>query len=389
MNTRLQVEHPVTELVTGVDLVAWQIRLARGERLTVEPARALEPVGHAIECRIYAEDPDARFMPAPGRITDIRAPSGPGIRDDSGVAPGFEVPIFYDSMISKLAAWGESRGQALARMRRALAEYQIGGIRTTIPFFRWLLDTEDFTAARFDTTTLDAELASREGRPFLEPTRGRRSHGGARSRRRCLHPREPSGSRAWCSCRAQPVDEHSEARGHALRADMSSTFEIEIAGRVHTVSVERVDDGHRFRLKMDGVEHLIDAMEYGKGAWSIIAPGTGASTQAVIRPGDGADTLVEIGSVAVPLVVNGRRARRRADHGGPDGEQRILAPMPGKVLRVLVAPGDQVSARQPLVVVEAMKMENELSARRAGQVREVAVQPGASVEAGRLLIIVA
>ena len=170
---------------------------------------------------------------------------------------------------------------------------------------------------------------------------------------------------------------------------MSSTFEIEIAGRVHTVSVERVDDGHRFRLKMDGVEHLIDAMEYGKGAWSIIAPGTGASTQAVIRPGDGADTLVEIGSVAVPLVVNGRRARRRADHGGPDGEQRILASMPGKVLRVLVAPGDQVSARQPLVVVEAMKMENELSARRAGQVREVAVQPGASVEAGRLLIIVA
>ena len=171
MNTRLQVEHPVTELVTGVDLVAWQIRLARGERLTVEPARALEPVGHAIECRIYAEDPDAGFMPAPGRITDIRAPSGPGIRDDSGVAPGFEVPIFYDSMISKLAAWGESRGQALARMRRALAEYEIGGIRTTIPFFRWLLDTEDFTAARFDTTTLDAELASREGRPFLEPTR--------------------------------------------------------------------------------------------------------------------------------------------------------------------------------------------------------------------------
>jgi acetyl-CoA carboxylase biotin carboxylase subunit len=170
MNTRLQVEHPVTELVTGVDLVEWQIRIARGERLTIDPMHVLVPAGHAIECRIYAEDPDARFMPAPGRIADLRPPSGPGIRDDSGVAAGFEVPICYDSMISKLAAWGETRTQAIARMRRALSEYEIRGIKTTIPFFQWLLETADFADARFDTTTLDAELAAREGRPFLEPS---------------------------------------------------------------------------------------------------------------------------------------------------------------------------------------------------------------------------
>jgi acetyl-CoA carboxylase biotin carboxylase subunit len=168
MNTRLQVEHPITEMVTGLDLVAWQIRIARGERLTIDPAAAVTPRGHAIECRVYAEDPDAKFMPSPGLIEHLRAPSGPGIRDDSGVASGFEVPIFYDSMISKLVAWGDDRTQAIARMERALSEYEIRGIKTTIPFFRWLLATEDFRAARFDTTSLDRELATRAGRPFTE-----------------------------------------------------------------------------------------------------------------------------------------------------------------------------------------------------------------------------
>jgi acetyl-CoA carboxylase biotin carboxylase subunit len=167
MNTRLQVEHPVTEMVTGLDLVAWQIRIARGEKLTIDPVRAVTPNGHAIECRVYAEDPDARFMPSPGLIQSVRPPSGPGIRDDSGVAAGFEVPIFYDSMISKLVAWGDSRDQAIARMKRALSEYEIRGIKTTIPFFQWLLDTDDFRAARCDTTMLDRELAGRAGRPFV------------------------------------------------------------------------------------------------------------------------------------------------------------------------------------------------------------------------------
>src|SRR5688500_2701386 len=139
MNTRLQVEHPVTEMVTGVDLVEWQIRIARGERLTIDPAAAVTPRGHAIECRIYAEDPDAGFMPSPGRITGLRVPDGPGIRDDSGAEAGGDVPIFYDPLISKLAVWGTERPQAIARMQRALDEYVVRGIRTSIPFFRWIL----------------------------------------------------------------------------------------------------------------------------------------------------------------------------------------------------------------------------------------------------------
>ncbi len=168
MNTRLQVEHPVTEMVTGVDLVAWQIRLARGEPLTIDPAVLLTPCGHAIECRIYAEDPDTGFMPSPGRITGLRVPQGPGVRDDSGTYEGGEVPIDYDPLISKLIMWGESRPHALARMRRALAEYDLRGVKTTIPFFRWVLDDEDFVAARVDTGFIDRKLSARNGQPFRE-----------------------------------------------------------------------------------------------------------------------------------------------------------------------------------------------------------------------------
>ncbi|MEQ1871172.1 MAG: acetyl-CoA carboxylase biotin carboxylase subunit, partial [Vicinamibacterales bacterium] len=144
MNTRLQVEHPITEMVTGIDLVRWQIRIARGEKLTLDPERLLTPVGHAIECRIYAEDPDRAFLPSPGRILQLRAPAGPGIRDDSGATAGLEVPIFYDPMISKLIAWAEDRPSTIARMRRALQEYVIVGIKTTVPFFNWLLVQPEF-----------------------------------------------------------------------------------------------------------------------------------------------------------------------------------------------------------------------------------------------------
>jgi acetyl-CoA carboxylase biotin carboxylase subunit len=169
MNTRLQVEHPITELVTGVDLVEWQIRIARGERLDVDPAAALTPRGHAIECRIYAEDPDAGFMPSPGRIVALTAPGGPFVRDDGGAEAGVEVPIFYDPLISKLSAWGADRRQAIARMQRALGEYDIRGIRTTVPFFRWMLEQPLFQAGAFHTATLDELLQQRQGKPFSTP----------------------------------------------------------------------------------------------------------------------------------------------------------------------------------------------------------------------------
>ena len=131
MNTRLQVEHPVTELVTGFDLVREQINVAAGASLSFKQTD-ISWTGHAIECRVYAEDPENNFFPSPGKITWLRAPSGPGIRDDSGVCTGSEVSIHYDPMISKLAAWGRTREEAIDRLRRALDEYQIAGIKTTL-----------------------------------------------------------------------------------------------------------------------------------------------------------------------------------------------------------------------------------------------------------------
>jgi acetyl-CoA carboxylase, biotin carboxylase subunit len=166
MNTRLQVEHPVTEMVTGIDLVRWQMRIAQGERLTLAAEQLSVPRGHAIECRIYAEDADAGFMPSPGRVTAVRVPDGPGIRNDSGIEAGAEVPIHYDPLISKLIAWGEDRRQSIDRMRRALQEYQVHGVRTSVSFFQWMMRQSAFVEAAFHTEYLDELLQRRHGEPF-------------------------------------------------------------------------------------------------------------------------------------------------------------------------------------------------------------------------------
>ena len=150
MNTRLQVEHPVTELVTGIDLVREQIRVAAGLPLSFTQEEVVLR-GHAIECRVYAEDPDNDFLPSPGRITHLRVPQGPGVRDDGGVYEGSEVSIYYDPMISKFAAHGRDRNEAIERMRRALNEYQVVGIKTTLPFFREVMLDEEFVAGNIDT----------------------------------------------------------------------------------------------------------------------------------------------------------------------------------------------------------------------------------------------
>jgi len=150
MNTRLQVEHPVTELVTGVDIVREQIDIAFGRELSFGQSD-VEMRGHAIECRVYAEDPDNNFLPSPGKIVRLRLPQGPGVRDDGGVYEGAEVSIHYDPMISKLCAYGRDREEAIDRMRRALEEYKVEGIRTTIPFFREVMNDKVFISGRLDT----------------------------------------------------------------------------------------------------------------------------------------------------------------------------------------------------------------------------------------------
>ena len=150
MNTRLQVEHPVTEMVVGLDLVKEQIRIASGERLSITQEQ-VQQRGHAIECRIYAEDPDNNFMPSPGKIKALREPLGPGVRVDGYAYSGYEIPIHYDPMISKLVTYGATREEAIQRMRRALDEYMILGVKTSIPFLKKILDQKDFIEGNYNT----------------------------------------------------------------------------------------------------------------------------------------------------------------------------------------------------------------------------------------------
>ena len=150
MNTRLQVEHPVTELITGLDLVAEQIRVAEGEALGYVQDE-VQIWGHAVECRVYAEDVPAGFLPAPGPLLRHRPPSGPGVRVDSGVEEGDEIPVYYDPMVAKLCTWGRTRDEAVRRMDRALGEYDVAGVRTTIPFCRYVMNHPAFVSGHFDT----------------------------------------------------------------------------------------------------------------------------------------------------------------------------------------------------------------------------------------------
>jgi acetyl-CoA carboxylase biotin carboxylase subunit len=168
MNTRLQVEHPVTELVAGVDLVREQLRIAAGEPLGLRQDE-VQLRGSAIECRIYAEDPARHFFPSPGLIRSLRVPSGPGVRDDSGVYEGWRVPLEYDPLLSKLITWGRDRPEAIARMRRALEEYQVVGVQTNLAFFRRLLAHPDVLAGRLDTGLIERMMAEAESASFDRP----------------------------------------------------------------------------------------------------------------------------------------------------------------------------------------------------------------------------
>ena len=168
MNTRLQVEHPITEMVIGIDLVKEQIRIASGEKLR-HVQSDIKQTGHAIECRIYAEDPENNFMPSPGIINYISTPSGPGVRIDGYVYPGYKIPLFYDPMISKLITWSESRSEAIQRMKRALYEYKITGVKTSINFLERIMKNKQFSKGIYDTHFIDENINELMGSSADEP----------------------------------------------------------------------------------------------------------------------------------------------------------------------------------------------------------------------------
>ncbi|MDZ4718905.1 MAG: acetyl-CoA carboxylase biotin carboxylase subunit [Roseiflexaceae bacterium] len=296
MNTRIQVEHTVTEMVTGVDLVQAQLRIARGEQLWLTQHDIIWR-GHAIECRINAEDAGANFRPALGTIGEYVEPQGFGVRVDSGVRPGWAIPQHYDSLIAKLIAWGANRSEAIARMRRALADYRISGPITTIPFHQIALAHPAFERGettvnyipRFLTEQL-AGLAAHNHQPLLQAS-------------------------------AEPVSE-----------------------RALTVEV----NGRRFDVKVFGV---------------------GGPVEPAARNANGS-------------IARSAQSRKKTAALATDG---VVSVLQGTISAVIAQPGQVVSAGQVLFVVEAMKMENEISAPHAGTLGEVRVQVGQAVEAGFVL----
>ena len=387
MNTRLQVEHPITEMVTGVDLVQWQIRIARGERLDARSGRLLAPKGHAIECRIYAEDPDNGFLPVAGTDSRAARAGGTGHPRRQRRRGRTRRPDLLRPDDLEAHRVGRGSAAAIARMRRALGEYVVAGIRTTLPFFAWLVEQPDFVAGRFHTTFLDEILQSRNGRPFVEPAPDVEEVAVmAAALQVMLSPVRPGGPRR---SQAAAADRWKARRAQRACADALRNRD---AGRLCQVVIRRTDD--TFLVNVDGRLHRRGGPR--RRAHPVAVPARSGPGRADIQPGRDpgpgrrtGQTRVSVGALPVELAVNGRRRQGRRS-GGPvgSGPQRVVAPMPGKVVRVLVKAGDAVAARQPIVVVEAMKMENELRASGAGTVAEVHAREGLLVDAGALLVVI-
>ncbi len=289
MNTRLQVEHTVTEMVTGIDLVEWQLRIAAGEELGIDE---VEPRGHAIEFRINAEDPHRGYLPSPGQVVEWQEPAGPGVRVDSWVRPGTTVSQYYDNLMAKLVVWGHDREAAIQRGKRALGEFVVTGVATTIPAHLAVLDHEDFLAGRHHTRWME-ESVSLEG-PVPD------------------------------SAPAVPSEEQLTKRD----------ITVEIGGRRFSVSY-----------------------------WAPEVATAGGTSKR--RP----PKLSTSGSA-----------------GAADGV--IIAPMQGTIVKVHVTAGEPVKKGEPICVLEAMKMENEVTAPNSGEVVDLRVEPGDTVAAGQVIAIV-
>ncbi len=374
MNTRLQVEHPVTELVTGIDLVEQMIRVAAGERLSIRQ-EDVRMEGWAVEARVYAEDPTRGFLPSTGRLTTYRPPAagtadGVTVRVDAGVVEGGAVSIFYDPMIAKLVTHAPTRAEAVAAQSRALDAFAIHGIRHNIPFLSALMAHPRWREGRLSTGFIAEEF----GAEFANPV--------------------PSGAVALrLACVAAAVDARLNARKRMISGQMPVPRPV-VFERRRTVAV----GGRDFVFALDGAD----------GDWTVAFEGDGdAAARAVPvasgwRPGEpvwhgriggeriavgvlpvpNGALLTHAGSVADARVYTMREAelaRLMPVKVAGGGGRQVLCPMPGLLRELLVAPGQAVKVGEPLAVVEAMKMENVLKAERDGTVARILVEPGDSL----------
>ncbi len=374
MNTRLQVEHPVTEMITGFDLVEWQLRVAAGEPLPARQAD-VQASGHAIEARVYAEDPASGFLPSTGELLHLSFPeTAEGLRVDSGVRPGDRVSVYYDPMIAKVIAWGADRATALRRLQRALAQTEIAGVVTNVTFLQAVLGHTRFAAGVVDTAFIDQqrEALLREDGALPESVLAAAALGE-------MVARADAARRAA----AQSGDPHSpwqQTNGWRLNSETHSDLTFLYGEQELAVSV--IFGWQGLRLGLPGGE-VSAAVEAGGAGQLTLRLGDANYTARVLRRGLRRWVLMEGRSYVLTL--------QDTLHGlagslGADG--RIVAPMPGRITAVLVAAGDRVSEGTPLLRLEAMKMEHTLTAPHDGAVETLNCAAGELVEEGAELAVV-
>jgi 3-methylcrotonyl-CoA carboxylase alpha subunit len=369
MNTRLQVEHPVTEEITGFDLVEWQLRVASGETLPATQAQ-ISANGHAVEARLYAEDPEGGFLPSTGKLFALELPEGEGIRVDSGVVEGGEVTPFYDPMIAKIIAHGATRDEAFDRLARALSETRVAGPRSNVAFLKALCEAPEFRAGKFDTGFIDRNLVA-----LGAAKRGL----DARSLR--LGALDLIGQ-VW----------ESEDGAQFRRSDEwdspwrdRDAFQL---GAPRATRVPLIADGERIavdlrwpeatRLREDGVSVAHDgASDFRDHAIASDAGDLVEADGGVLVLDAGRQTRVELFN---PLEVD----YETEEHG----DNAVKAPMHGKLVALFVKKGDTVEKGQRLAIVEAMKMEHALVAPRAGVVADVSGTPGGQVALGARIVVI-
>ncbi len=375
INTRLQVEHPVTEEVTGLDLVEWQLRVAAGEKLPLAQEQIAQR-GHAIEVRLYAEDPDAGFLPGSGTLKTLRLPvPSRHVRIDSGVVEGDTVTIFYDPMIAKLIVWDEDRPRALARLRDALAACEIAGPKSNIAFLERLVRHPAIVDATIDTGYLDRHLDE-----FLAPAETDAALVLAAATTRLLVQEHEA--RATAAGSSDPTSPWTIADGWRLGHGGARRLAFAQAQANGEVRIELVAHGHAgdYRLDLGGAMHDVSGARLADGELSARIDGAMRRFRAST---DGSRVLVHDGGHR--LSVDTVEVYRRQGDAGSATEHRIRAPMPGRVVLVQAKPGQAVETGEVVLVIEAMKMELALKAPRDGVVAEVRAQPGDFVEADVVL----
>lgn len=368
MNTRLQVEHPVTEAITGLDLVEWQLRVASGEPLPLQQSE-IRMTGHAIEARICAENPDNNFLPATGTLQVYRKPQASSferstIRIDDGVREGDTISPFYDSMVAKLIVHGDTREQALARLDIALAQTHIVGLNTNVQFLRHVVRSASFATAKLDTALIPRESA-------------------------VLFNQDPVGLPAAAAAviadallaeaAAQGHDPFSRRDGWQSHGITNRRFELAYEGQAVSAQL-RYERGGALSLQVgEGAESALQFTTTGDGLWVQF---NGARTHSQVHAqGEARHVFTPQGAARISLLDPLAHAGEAAQEGG-----RLTAPMPGKVVSFAVKAGDKVKAGQPLAVMEAMKMEHTISAPQDGTVAELLYAPGDQVADGAELL---